>query len=166
MDEEKCRTMSPTLYFMKYQCQVCGRKATTPKKSHPAGEGDIPRCLVCHKYLCLKCNKYGLCPEHYSSLPTQVQLHVEVLRRKVRNKTMYGVIVIIAGIVTIALLMVFGLYSQGGNAIAGWGVLIGGIILTLCLAGCGGANIDMYVASQVQQGSQVSSSQEDDFSSE
>lgn len=56
-------------YTLTYTCQVCGKRAQTTSTSRSEVRSQVGTCKVCHRSMCGRCNKFGVCIDHYSMIP-------------------------------------------------------------------------------------------------
>ena len=58
-----------------FKCEVCEKETISVNI--------IPQCIVCSKQLCNECNKYELCPEHFTKLSEDDQNYLVSSNEKI-----------------------------------------------------------------------------------
>ncbi len=155
------------LYRITYECQRCGRHVISGRSSSPeALRSHIPVCVICHRQLCRKCTKYGLCVDDYDALPPDVHAVVQKKAGEANRKTLLAALIPIVG----AIMAIYGGYLMGQPSgdyqfqtylsieMGGLGIFVFGILLTICMKLKGvynaGKSIGTYLLGQGVFGSQ------------
>ncbi len=114
--------------FIKYHCGICGREII---------EGGVSpkECILCLKPLCPSCNKKGLCPEHYNSLPPRQRWDLGLYSMvqpilESRSGLQGGslVVIIIATIIITLILIAFSIHPTNDPIMVARRVTLAGVI--------------------------------------
>lgn len=85
--------------FFPPQCSECGIPLRSPSKT--------ALCPLCHKPLCERCNRSGLCPAHYSILAPEDREKIDAIDLKIKsNKKMATILSILPMGVFLPLLII------------------------------------------------------------